>query len=703
MQLTKLCVENYRALEKCDIDVSKNLTVIIGKNNTGKTSLAGVLSKFLGNESFVYDDLNIHAKASLYNIVMDKEMTEADCPRVSLTLIIAYTNNDSLKNIRPLLLDLDEDNNEVALRFSRSIKRLEDCRADFSTFCSELGEECSRELFERFMTQRHSQYFQTEAVPVYCKNGNADVNSTSQEDSDVKTQKKSQGSPLKPEQIRRIFSFDCVDALRGVSNKESSTTLGDRISNYYSTFKSSSLDQASKSLLGLLLKVDGQLDSVYEKLFSELSNSIKKFGGFRDGDAWPEVTSHISEQNLLTNNTSVTYRSGEGSILPESHNGLGYMNVISIIMDITAKAEKFRNSGSDSEPSAINLLFVEEPEAHTHPQLQTIFIQHLKGLIEELKKSEGPGEISLQCLLTTHSPNVVANADFEDMRYLIRNGSESVQAKNLDNLKATYEKEENQGRANYKFIKQYLTLDRADIFFADKVILIEGDTERILMPSMMSKVDALHSEEYNNLHSQEISVIPAGAYGYVFLPLVNFLGLKTLIITDSDFVNGKYSQKCKYEELSATSNQTIKTLLPDVTDTSAHLKELYSQDRVHTFTNNDGKQWVPDHNGNLGLTFQTGLVDGYHPRSFEDAFIFENEAFLKEKIDSFRSIRSEIAKKQFIDGDKTPYDLAALIDKKTSFAMDLLLAEAGGSVDGNDNKWKVPSYIERGLEWLAEE
>ena len=72
MQLTKLCVENYRALEKCDIDVPKNLTVIIGKNNTGKTSLAGVLSKFLGNESFVCDDLNIHAKASLYNIVMDK-------------------------------------------------------------------------------------------------------------------------------------------------------------------------------------------------------------------------------------------------------------------------------------------------------------------------------------------------------------------------------------------------------------------------------------------------------------------------------------------------------------------------------------------------------------------------------------------------------------------------------------------------------
>lgn len=70
MKLTKLVVKNYRALEECEIDVADNLTVIVGKNNTGKTSIAGILSKFISRgrkDSFVYDDLNVHAKQSLFN------------------------------------------------------------------------------------------------------------------------------------------------------------------------------------------------------------------------------------------------------------------------------------------------------------------------------------------------------------------------------------------------------------------------------------------------------------------------------------------------------------------------------------------------------------------------------------------------------------------------------------------------------------
>jgi predicted ATP-dependent endonuclease of OLD family len=61
----------------------------------------------------------------------------------------------------------------------------------------------------------------------------------------------------------------------------------------------------------------------------------------------------------------------------------------------------------------------------------------------------------------------------------------NVTAKNLSDLRKQYDADPSQ----YQFLKQYLTISRAEIFFADKAVLIEGDTERILIPTFMRKVD----------------------------------------------------------------------------------------------------------------------------------------------------------------------------------------------------------------------
>ena len=64
----------------------------------------------------------------------------------------------------------------------------------------------------------------------------------------------------------------------------------------------------------------------------------------------------------------------------------------------------------------------------------------------------------------------------------------NILAKNFNSLKKEYDGDKQRG---FKFVKQYLTLNRSELFFADKVICIEGDTERILMPAMMYKVDKM--------------------------------------------------------------------------------------------------------------------------------------------------------------------------------------------------------------------
>jgi predicted ATP-dependent endonuclease of OLD family len=47
MKVFKIQVENYRLLRNFSLDLEDELSLVIGKNNTGKTSILSVLDKFL--------------------------------------------------------------------------------------------------------------------------------------------------------------------------------------------------------------------------------------------------------------------------------------------------------------------------------------------------------------------------------------------------------------------------------------------------------------------------------------------------------------------------------------------------------------------------------------------------------------------------------------------------------------------------------
>lgn len=85
--------------------------------------------------------------------------------------------------------------------------------------------------------------------------------------------------------------------------------------------------------------------------------------------------------------------------------------------------------------------------------------------------------------MTTHSSHIVAECDFDYIKYFFKtNEGDNVISKNLSDLEIMYQKEKGSKNNHFKFLKQYLTLNRAEVFFADKIVLIEGDTERILLP-----------------------------------------------------------------------------------------------------------------------------------------------------------------------------------------------------------------------------
>ncbi len=121
---------------------------------------------------------------------------------------------------------------------------------------------------------------------------------------------------------------------------------------------------------------------------------------------------------------------------------------------------------------------------------------------------------SLQCLISTHSSHIVADSNFDEIKYLRKIGSK-IESRNLKELKFLYNK-----KIGTMIFKTYLTISRAEIFFADKAILIEGDTERILLPTMMKKLDIQNSasdliDKKIPLLSQNISIIEVGAFSQI--------------------------------------------------------------------------------------------------------------------------------------------------------------------------------------------
>ncbi len=316
-----------------------------------------------------------------------------------------------------------------------------------------------------------------------------------------------------------------------------------------------------------LSKTDNELDSVYKEIFKTVIGKVKQFGGIKEGDSNIRIVSTLQHKELLKGNTTVMYEHFEKQTLPESYNGLGYLNLLSMIFEIELIISNFRKEHKKNEmPADINILFIEEPEAHTHPQMQYIFINNIKRILEEASiGGDGKTKFNLQTLITTHSAHITNASNYNDIKYFYKENKNEVISKNLKDLEEEYEKDGEE--QNFKFLKQYLTIHRSELFFADKAIFIEGDTERILLPAMMKKID--NNLEYKSsppLHSQNISILEVGAYSQIFEKFIDFIGIKSLIITDIDsgkkvIVEEKEKiEKCRVLESDAelTTNSSLK-------------------------------------------------------------------------------------------------------------------------------------------------
>lgn len=635
MYISKLRVKNFRLLKDVEMDLEEKVSLLVGKNNTGKTSLLMIFEKFFEEKPFTYNDFNTSLRGDIDGINNDSNFENL---KISLQVTIKYTEDDNLQTLSDFIQDLDPDQTEISMLFECWINH-EKLVADLSEVDEDLRNKYIQKKLSAYLMKSYYSYDQGNRVD------------------------------KKLVDIKKLINLQIIHAKRNVASSDSNRKPISTIAGQYFHH----IDKANKLVFqdieAAIAQIDDSLTREYKPVFEPFLEEAKSVLELND----LSVKSDIETKVLLENNSQVVYGEDNNN-LPENMNGLGILNILYLLLQIDLREQDFKSENKD-----INLLFIEEPEAHTHPQMQYVFADKT---LKSLSQKEG-----LQTLVTTHSSHVVSRCEFDNIRYLQNHVEDkSVVVKNfLAELSAKYT-----DQRDFKFLKQYITLNAAELFFASKVIFIEGTTERMLLPYF---IEAYDDENGTNLKAQNISVLEVGANAKAFDHFLNFIGVKTLIITDIDTTEpiagekGKRYKSCKVDSGSNTSNTSLKHFFEAPAD-------IKSDDFVNWFANfKDGKTQTSD--PLIYCSYQK-IEKEYHARSFEDAFIHINKDKIRQNKDDLLGLKNTA---KLDDESIDSYALTeGILDKKSNFAASILYQ----ALVSNET-WKTPQYIKDGLEWLCQD
>ena len=219
-------------------------------------------------------------------------------------------------------------------------------------------------------------------------------------------------------------------------------------------------------------------------------------------------------------------------------NGLGYNNLIytsTIFGDIIQRKELLKQD--------YNLLLIEEPEAHLHPQLESTFFRYLQKL--DINNE-------FQIIVSSHSPTITAKTKLDNV----------IVMKNINNtIYATSIKDTCLKNEDKIFLKKFLDVTKSQLFFSNGVILVEGISEALLLPIFAKMLDEKYDLEKNG-----IEVIVTGISFQRYSGLFNSddpnkrLNFRCAVLTDDD-EDKKGLRDSRLNNLKELSKNNFKTFI----------------------------------------------------------------------------------------------------------------------------------------------
>ena len=723
MYIAFIEIQNFRKLKACRVELTERETIFVGANNSGKTSAMDVLTLFLKKsrrKDFATTDFTLSNWTSLDligkqwikatddegpDIAVDAwlhllpaidvwlKADENDLHRVAHLVPTLDWTPEELLGIRLILTPSDTERLYKEFRnayeSARSIESAStNASSPLSLWPNSMRDFLDRELRRQFNVKSYILDFTKLVDPIQgvAQPQLLPPNSES----------------LEEDPFDNLIKIDSIGAQRGFSDPKTENephsrfaSLSVQLRSYFSKHLNPSTSPDASDIAALEA-IEAAKSVFNEKLAESFNPAIGELEGLNyPGFSDPKisVTSKIEPLDGLNHESMVQFDlPGSDSLsLPEKYNGLGYQNLISMVFNLIRFRDEWMQVGKASvvqgatdATELLHLVLVEEPEAHLHAQVQQVFIRKAYDVLRNHDSLRVDSSVlNTQMIVSTHSSAIAHEQDFSCLRYFRREPATEtgeIPTAKVINLSQTFGSHDETS----KFATRYLRTTHCDLFFADAAILVEGSAERMLIPHFIRV-------KFPKLKQSYISLLEiGGAHAHRLKPLLDTLGLLSLIVTDLDSIHESDTSKVFPERGKnyRTGNNTLKdwvpgkSLLDDLLDLSCDAKQT--------------------ENGLVRVAYQCPITvefkDGEGealPYTFEDSLALANIALIREysnPVDLLKKLQAALTAETLKDACENMFD-SLNRGNKAKMALDLLYLSEPNDIE-------PPRYIAEGLNWL---
>ena len=746
MKIETIEIGNFRKLKSVRIGISDETTVFVGANNSGKTSAMLALQYFLVERKrsrFTLNDITLsHLPAidEMGEIWEKAKANDEDLPvpewesMLPVLDVWLHAEKREAHLVQMLIPTLDWDGGRLGVRLRLEPKDTANLQKQYLVARNEArhveeadtdnGTDQSKRvvLWPRSLTDFLRRRFN---VLLTVKSYILDpAKLADPENGQAKPQDLMDNAiAIDGEPFKGLIRINEISAQRGFSQHDTSLDFEDggplvgssatrRMSEQLRSYWNKHLDpfeNPNPKDIEALRAIEQAQQAFDERLRDGFSAAIQEVEGMGYpgvSDPRLKISSRLKPVDGLNHEAAVQYvvpfndgKDGIELTLPEDSNGLGYQNLISMIFRLMSFRDAWMRVGkaatqsdrtSDALIPPLHLVLIEEPEAYLHTQVQQVFIRQAYKVLRKHEDLRSSDTLKTQLIVSTHSSHIAHECEFDYLRYFRRlpADEEAVPVSCVVNLGTVFGEEVETKR----FVTRYIKVTHCDLFFADAAVFVEGPAERILVPFFIR-----HHPELSSLHKYYITWIEVGgSHAHRFRPLIEELGLTTLIITDLDAMDANHKKSVPIRGSGLMSrNPTLTSWCPQEKnlDTLLDMKP-------------EGKmKWYDHQRFSVRTAYQCSIKiefkgnrDEALCNTFEDALVMQNHALISqtEGTGLWGKFRSAIEDSGNLN-DLSEKILEALKNGgKAEFALNLLELKTPRDL-------RTPFYILDGLKWLIQQ
>ena len=516
MYIKEIKNSNFRNFQEAAVPFHEGINVIIGHNNTGKSNLLRAIGLVLGfsdghrlGTSDIFYDTNV---ATL----------KLQSPRIQITLVLHRSEGEALDSAEMGLFSgmmtapaLSEEA-ELRYEFKLADTQEDNYKADVAgaTTAKEIWKIIDHDYI-RFYRSSRSGGNQAAGISVNDVLGQIDFQFLDAI-RDVSHDLYAGYNPL----LRDVLNF-FID----YSVKNDTEKTEDEIKEQLKTLRDSFVQQSAP----LMQTLQSRLQNGKNVFLKYAVDTGATFNG-----AVPDFDGEVTENEMFAV-LRMIIKYAIGIEVPATYNGLGYNNLIYMSLLLAKMQADSSITYMKRNAKVLTFLAVEECEAHLHPAMQYKFLQFLQD-------NKANGHVR-QIFMTTHSTQIASAVKLDDLICLT---SPILGKINVGYPRVIYKKDNAEDVASKQYVQRFLDATKADMFFANRLIFVEGVAEELLIPVFTKYLN-------KNLTDEHVLIVNMGGrYFNHFLKLFDTnnqytINKKIVCLTDIDPCRKKNLPDEEYE------------------------------------------------------------------------------------------------------------------------------------------------------------